>query len=228
MKILDPDSLILTVDHFNEAAFREDDWRNEAESIVAWVSERLGGGYFGSFAMTESDWQRPFHLFTGERITTRAGRSHVLAQETNRMLEIIEKETGNRIEAKQVSEEMLAKRIFENEQSIALPTGDYCCGTCSVSLWRCLEAGGYPQYAEALENGIHTLARFREEKGGWRRYPFYYTLLSLIEIANQEAVDELRYHAKTIAKRARLLANKADVFSKRRHKVLIRASAMAG
>ena len=226
MKILNNDSLILTVDRFNEAVFREDDWRNEADSIVAWVSGQLGGGYWGSFAMTENDWKRPFHLFTGEKITTRAGRSHVIAQETNRMLEIIEKELGSSIEAKEISEERLAKRIFENEQSIALPTGDYCCGTCSVSLWRCLESGGYPQYAKALENGIHTLARFREEKGGWRRYPFYYTLLSLTGIAKRDAVEEIRVHASTIKKRTKLLANKTDMFSMRRHEVLIRASAM--
>ena len=220
MKILNTDSLILTVDHFNEAVFREDDWRDEADSIVAWVSEQLGGGYWGSFAMTESDWERPFHLFTGEKITTRAGRSHVLAQETNRMLEIIEKELGSSIEAKAISEARLAERIFENEQSVALSTGDYCCGTCSVSLWRCLQAGGYPQYAKALENGMHTLTGFREEKGGWRRYPFYYTLLCLSEVTNEDAVSEIRHQLPTILRRKKMLRSKDDQFSKRRYALL--------
>jgi hypothetical protein len=216
MNILDPDSLIRTVDHFNEAVFREHDWRCEADSIVNWVSDQLGGGYAGSFAMTENDWKRPFQLFTGEKITTRAGRSHVLAQETNRMLEIIEKELGTSIEAKTISETRLARRIFEDERSIALSTGDYCCGTCSVSLWRCLEVGGYPKYTKALENGIHRLAEFREEKGGWRRFPFYYTLLCLTEVPNEDAVSEIRHQLPTILRRKKMQRSKDDRFSKRR------------
>ena len=227
MKILDTDSLIITVDRFNEAVFLEKDWRKEAESIVAWVSDRLGCGYAGSFAMTENDWQRPFHLFTGEKITTRAGRSHVIAQETNRMFEIIEKETGDSIEAKTISEERLARRIFEDERSIALSTGDYCCGTCSVSLWRCMSAGGYSQFGEALPRGLKTLARYREETGGWRRYPFYYTMLGLIGITRKVAADELRYHTPLIVKRTKWLANKQDSFSRRRHEVLVQALALA-
>jgi len=53
------------------------------------------GAYGGSFAMTDSDWERPLVLFTGEKITTRAGRSHILARKkdhvSQRRAQILEK-----------------------------------------------------------------------------------------------------------------------------------------
>lgn len=73
------------------------------------------GAYAGSFAMTESDWERPFRLYTGEKITTRAGRSHVIAQEATRMLRVIGNETGEDIPALHESEARLGDLIFAGE-----------------------------------------------------------------------------------------------------------------
>lgn len=224
MSILNPGSLIETVDNFNEARFFEKNCGNEFDDIVDWISSRLGksGGYLGSFAMTESDWKREFRLFTGERITTNAGRSHVIAQETTRMLKLIEKEISSSIDVCAVSEQRLSDRIFEDPKSIARTTGDYCCGICSVALWRCVHAGGYKKYSSSFGKGLKTLGAYRQEEGGWRRYPFYYTLLALWEKHDASSLKEIDFHLQICERKMKALKNKTDQYSKRRYELLSR------
>ena len=35
----------------------------------------------------------------------------------------------------------------------------------------------------------------RKEQGRWRRFPFYYTLLAIMEIPGSQAINEIRYSA---------------------------------
>jgi hypothetical protein len=62
--------------------------------------------------MTDEDWQYPIRLWTGEKLSSRAGRSHTIAQGVMKMLCDIEKETGERIESPHKSEERLSEQIF--------------------------------------------------------------------------------------------------------------------
>ncbi|MEZ5276029.1 MAG: hypothetical protein R3F07_06595 [Opitutaceae bacterium] len=229
MKILNKNSLIETVDRFNEAVFWDRDWVSEAGAIQEWTGDRLsdGRGYAGGLAMTEADWSRTFRLFTGEVLTTRAGRAHVIAEEGTRMLALIENVTGVSSQAREVSEKNLASRIFESEGSKADADGDFCCGTCSVALWRALAAGVYRGHASALERGLKTLSRHRLPGGGWKRYPFYYTVSCLVESASLPAVRELRFHRETIQRRIGLLKKKSDRFANRRRELLTRALDLA-
>ena len=91
MGILHLDSLIATVDAFNEAVFFGRSWQHEAPAIIEWMNGRLGqrGAYADSFALTDRDWNREFRLFTGERLSTRVGRAHVIAEEATRVLTLI-------------------------------------------------------------------------------------------------------------------------------------------
>jgi hypothetical protein len=223
MKILNPDSLVKTVDNFNEASCYDIDWLVEAGDLADWISKRLGkeGGYLGSFAMTESDWEMEFRLFTGERIITKAGRAHVIAEEASRVLRIIEEETGVEIR--------LSLRIFENIKSQTLETGDYCCGTCSVSLWRYMNSGGFGEYSKIYSTGLRNLAVYRSEKGGWRRYPFYYTMLALWESKDPISRQEINFQRSTCLRRLRFLANRTtDKYSKRKLDLLGRVVAEPG
>ena len=224
MGILNKHSLIETVDAFNEAEFAGKRWQDEARAISDWVSGRLGkpGAYAGSFAMTESDWNRPFRLFTGESITTRAGRSHIIAQETNRMLLFMEKATGTPVDALQVSLQKLEERMYSLPENSAEKCGLYCCGPCSVSVWRVALAGGYSGHPGFVDKGVQSLYRHRKEAGGWSRFPFYYTLYGLLGAGEKRITSALQGWNDSLHRRFKILHNKRDKYALRRCEVLRR------
>ena len=221
MKILHPESLIATVDAFNEAVFFGCPWQAEAAALAAWLSTRLGKGrgYAGSFALTDEDWSREFRLFTGEKVETRAARSHIIAEEATRLLTLIWKTTGLDSDARRASEKRLGARIF-GPASTATANGMYCCGKCSLSFWRCLAAGGFAEHASVLARSAATLAAARDGAGGWKRFPFYYTLLFLAEAGPEYARNEIEYCAKRLQRASRLLRGKPDAVSARRSRLI--------
>ena len=95
------------------------------------------------------------------------------------------------------------------------PSGTYCCGSCSVALWRVLAAGGLDRPRERLEMAMATLNSRRDAHGRWRSMPFHYTLLALSEMDLPQALCEMRYAACSIIKSLRRLP-KDDVYSVRR------------
>jgi hypothetical protein len=226
MAILDTGSLIGTVDAFNQAVFLGLPWKGEARALVKWLGERLGAprGYAESFALTDEDWGREFRLFTGEPITTRAGRAHIMAQETTRLLAVIHQATGRDCPARLESEERLGARIFDREKSTATRDGMYCCGPCSIAFWRCVAAGGYARQPDIMPLALVSLARHRDGKGGWRRFPFYYTLSLLAELGPRRAGEEIDYCSRNLERRRLMLERRADRFSSRRLKIVERLS----
>ena len=226
MAILNPRSLIQTVDAFNQAFFLGSPWTGEAERLVRWLDARFGQprAYAESFALTDDDWHADFRLFTGERITTRAARTHIIAEETIRVLTIIHRVTGLDCPARQKSEERLGERIFGSAKSTATQDGMYCCGPCSIALWRCLAAGAYAQQPNIVPLALASLARHRDGNGGWGRFPFYYTLLFLADLGPQRAAEEMDYCAPRLGNLQRLLERKTDAFSSRRLALINRLS----
>ena len=222
MKILHEDSLIATVDAFNEAVFFGLPWRREARALVAWVGARLGraGAYAGSFALTENDWSRDFRLFTGERVSTRAARAHIIAEEATRMLNLIRKQTGLDSSARKASEQRLATRIFGRKESTTTADGVYCCGKCSVSLWRCIVAGGFAGKSPTVARGAASLAAARDGSGGWNRFPFYFTLLFLAEAGRKISRPEIEYCSGRLRRARRLLRGRRDRVSARRLRLI--------
>ena len=87
--------------------------------------------------------------------------------------------------------------------------GVYCCGTCSVALWRHLHVQREPGDQRRLENGLAELRRHRDGEGRWKRFPFYYTLLALSEMDLPGVRDEIVYAGNVIERALRRL-NKAD------------------
>ncbi len=229
MAIVDPASLIITVDRLGEAIFRGQPWKQEARAVRDWLTSRLGrpGAYAGSFALTDGDWAREFRVFTGEKITTRAGRAHVVAEETMRVLAIIRRRTGLGCPALERSEERLGERIFRHEGGTAPRDGMYCCAKCSIAFWRCLAAGGYSGHRGTLRRGLRTLARHRDGRGGWRRFPFYYTLSLLAEMEPGLPAGEIRYCSQRFASLQRALEGRSDRYSRRRLEIINRLAAAA-
>jgi len=64
-----------------------------------------------------------------------------------------------------------------------------------VSVWRQLSAGGLSKSWERLTGGMKYLKENRKEQGRWRWFPFYYTLLAILEIPGSHAISEISYSA---------------------------------
>jgi len=89
MKYIHQNSLAETIDSISEALFfGRDISRSEKEAAGKWLAARQGlpGSYANMFAPAKLDLQKGIRLFTGEQVYTRAGISHILGQETCRVL----------------------------------------------------------------------------------------------------------------------------------------------
>jgi hypothetical protein len=69
---------------------------------------------------------------------------------------------------------------------------------------------------------VKFLRKHRDGKGGWRRFPFYYTLLALTEMNPEIARDELKYAAGVCEQRLKRKP-RDDKYARRRHEVMRRA-----
>ena len=205
MHLLDERSLGRTVDRINDSSFSTARIpAAERARAAAWIASRQGGPrcYCGLFAPTDADWAAPLALFTGEKVTTGAGRSHVLGQESYRALLVLKGRGRAVTDAINGACEGMVPRLVQASSRWGAALGDYCCGTCSVSVWRAMAAGAYPQIdAEAwLAAGLKSLRSHRKPSGDWRRYPLWYTLLALSEMDGDAAREERRYAAPALEK----------------------------
>jgi hypothetical protein len=192
-KILVPQSLQETLWRLEEARLASLKCSDsEVDEALCWVLGRQGlkGAYRGLFAPTEADFSQGARFLTGERIRTGAGTAHVLGEEALRALCIW---------GLQDREE--TQRALENYHNIvehSRSTGRYCCYTCTIALWRGVNAARPAGWEEVLEKGLTRLKQARTPEGRWRGYPFYYTLLTLAEIDSPAALQEQSYAAKVV------------------------------
>jgi hypothetical protein len=213
MKILNPKSLALTLDAVNEAFFYGDPInKTDRTEIAQWIASRQGlpKSYAGMFAPTERDYNGDIKVFTGEAIKSNVGVSHILGEEACRALLMLDvKDAKVRDSLKRASEGLL-----ERLNTPGRTCGHYCCGKCSVSMWRQLVVGGLKDQDRELAEGLNILKRYRDGKGKWRTFPFHYTVLSLYEINTPQAKQELEYVSSTIERIAKRPAS--DKFACRR------------
>jgi hypothetical protein len=107
--------------------------------------------------------------------------------------------------------------------------GLFCCGKCSVGLWRNLLSGGLSRREERLRRGASHLRSVRVQDGergehGWRPFPFWYTVFALGEMNTAgiaEAKAELKYAAPALEHAARRPAA-STVYARRRQELAVR------
>jgi hypothetical protein len=226
--ILKTNSLAATLDAVGEALFyRRPLPRTDGRAAALWIAGRQGlpGSYFGMFAPTESDIRNGVSTFTGESIKSRAATRHVLSEEACRTLVLLKVAApAARTALKNASDIMIA-RLDQCERDNPRSVGRYCCGTCSVSLWRHLAADGLADAERRLAGGLRLLKARRSSNGRWQSFPFHYTLLALSEIDMPAAADEIRYAAPVCE---RLLRREAtgDKFDLRHRDLAERALAL--
>ena len=195
MRLINHNSLASTIDSINEALFYKKSLsKSSAVEVAKWIASRQGipGSYANMFAPTKKDFQNGLVLFTGEKVSTRAGISHILGQESCRALILL----GIKSEDVHTSLKKATAGFIERMKLYIEPDkGTYCCATCSCAFWRHLAAGGLINGRRLLAAGMKTLESFRDGKGRWKKFPFYYTLLVLSEIELPAARKEMQYAA---------------------------------
>ena len=99
--------------------------------------------------------------------------------------------------------------------------GLYCCGKCSVGLWRNLLAGGLDRREERLDAVPCICDRCATANISGGNFPFWYTVLALSEMDSAEARTELKYAAPALERAASRVVPSA-VYGRRRHELAVR------
>ena len=203
-------------------------------ALAAFLAERQGGwgSYCGLFAPVEGELTEGYRFFTGERVHTNAGCRHILGEEALRALILLAPSTKAGRDAIQRAAEAMDERLAESEAHVGRTSwarvGWYCCGKCSIALWRAMAVGAYSDRERRVTVGLRRLRELRDDKGGWRSLPFYYTLSALVEHGPGVARQELRHARRAVESRlARAPRAGDDAYGIRRRRVLEMAAAAA-
>ena len=234
MRLVQADSLAETVDRVNEAFFFGRRVSKEQGLRAArFIARRhnLPGAYAGTFALFDAERRTGIRAFTGERLIAAAAR-HIIGEESCRALRFLNVGDAAVQHALDESSDRLracvgvVRRRTSGHRKVPYLGGTYCCGRCSVSLWRHLNAGGMDDRERRLTVGLRFLRKMRKGNGGWRVFPFWYTLSALIEMEGKTAREELRYAAPVLEHSLRRSAG-LEPFGPRRQEIARRALACA-
>ncbi len=203
--LIQPDSVSETVSAVNAAFFTGRKLSAAARKEIAlWIADRHGRprAYADTFAGFPDEQTLGIRLPTGERITSASAR-HILGEEACRALRLLNVRSAavaSALRAADIGLRACLKRAEEDPRN-ANP-GRFCCGQCSVGVWRHLLAGGLDRQEERLTKGIASLRIARDGEGRWRRFPFWYTVLALAEADVPSASAELKYAARLLERPA--------------------------
>jgi len=217
-------SLSRTVDAIN-AAHVDGHTLSAADrgDVARWIAARQGlpGAYGGTFAGFPSERSKGIVVFTGERIAFASAR-HILGEEASRALRSLGVRDRGVTRALDAADEGLMQCLARAaEDPRKQNPGLYCCGKCSVGLWRNLLGGGLDRREERLERGAMHLRSVRDGEEGWRTFPFWYTVLALSEMDSNGAKAELKYAAPAL-ERAAARATSSSVYTQRRQALATR------
>jgi hypothetical protein len=219
MNFIRPDSLVLTIDTINEALFfKRPISRSDRVKAAKWITSRVDmpDSYESLPAPTKRDFKNGLRLFTGEKISTRAGIAHIIGQEACRVLALLDVDIPTVLKAREVAEKSIIHRIKSPENK-RKNDGMYCCAACSCAMWRNIAAGGLRRCEPMLKTGIRTLKSRRDGKGRWKGFPFYYTILLLSEMVGSPSHTELVYAFNACQNAIRRLRGNDKFAVRRRH-----------
>lgn len=222
-------SLSSTLDAINEAAFEQRELPTAERTAAAqWIASRQGltGAYADTFAGFPAERDKGIVVFTGERITSASAR-HILGEEACRTLRLLGvRDAQVRAALARADAGLMSCLARAAEDPRNSNPGRFCCGKCTVGLWRNLLSGGLDRQEERLRKGVgRELPANRAGDGKWRVFPFWYTVLALSDMDLPEARKELAYAAPVLERTAKR-APAAGTYGKRRHGLATRVMAV--
>lgn len=223
-RLINTASLSQTIDAISAAHFEGRALTTPERSRAArWIAARQGlpGSYGQTFAGFPSERSKGIVLFTGERIASASAR-HILGEEASRALRLLGVRDRIVTAALAAADEGLMRCLARAaEHPRKNNPGLYCCGKCSVGFWRNLLAGGLDRREERLRAGALHLRSVRDTEHGWRKFPFWYTVLALSEMDTRESKAELKHAAPALERAARRTVE-STTYARRRQELAIR------
>ena len=138
----------------------------------------------GVFVESRNVSRSKVRVYTGEKLQTYLAAKNILTIESARALVLTRPSSESANSSIALAASWLENQCFS----------DFCasgeCKHSSVSFMRYLNALGT---TDRLETMISNLSKFRDGKGGWKGFPYFFTLLALAEIESPIADDELHY-----------------------------------
>jgi hypothetical protein len=189
MRLLDPSSLVKTLDAINEKLLLgEVIPPEEGLEATRWIATRQGekGGYRGMFAPTQDDFEQGIRVFSGERLACASAR-HIMGEEAARAVWLLGRQDA------QVMTAYRSATTWMQEAADSYRNGTYCCGRCTLAFWRHIWVVDFPNKEELISTGLQVLKVERQDDGRWRRFPFYYTIFTLLDLDLEPAQQELAY-----------------------------------
>lgn len=166
----------------------------QGQALATWLAGQClhEGSYEGMPAPTPEDFAGEPRLFTGEPLTGRGGMACKLGNEACRaLIQLADPSTTVQAVLATVRKRMGARLDPPTSER----GGYYCCGSCSVAVWRHLLVGGLDRQEERLAKGLRQLHRARLTGGGWRFFPAWYTVWALLDMQDPAARAELEHAA---------------------------------
>lgn len=219
MSFVDSGSLAKTADQVNHAHFfGEKITKQDAREASKWIVSRYWqdipdrirnsakpnprwASVPKSFNLTDAERRKKPKTFTGESLASASLRM-VHSREATRALFILGEVIGEPpSEALSLCESV--RDTANHLKEVGTPL--FCCGPCTVSVWRLTGVGAPVTRDDALDHLLSALPKHRDQSGAWRRFPFFYTLLALSELDHPRAVAELEYALPECERRRKML-----------------------
>jgi hypothetical protein len=219
MVIAHPTNLAATLDSTAEAFFYErpipTQMRDEIASLIASRQIQSGAkaGFFLPFA---AETETTSHLFSGEELHTSFAENHFLLIEAARILKLLAQDNHAMPHHIQAANNRMEKMCY----SKFCAKGE--CKTLTIAYLRYLAADKSQDSQPAINPLLTQLSEYRDGKGKWRGFPFFYTLLMLTELSDSQSSQELQYSA-PICEKHQKQSWPADPHSNRRQEIITRA-----
>lgn len=185
-----PISLVEIVDRINEMEQQGEFFSESMRRITAKTISKFydGNMKFLGFYLPIVDFNRGGRLFSGERLYTQLGINTVVSLEICRALAIL---AGDQPNVKSILNDINQRLLTKCYVKDGCITGE--CAHNLVAFWRYLLVSNWPDRDERIKEFLHLLKYNRDGNGRWKHFPFYYTLMALLETRNNEAELELDY-----------------------------------